>query len=77
MITVEEVCAQISAIAHGVTVNPDGRLDESGIDSMTLVRLILQLEDEFDVILPDTLLGPETFETPRSITNALNLSKGE
>ncbi|MDE1487087.1 hypothetical protein KKI90_11535 [Xenorhabdus bovienii] len=76
MITVEEVCAQISAIAHGVTVNPDDKLDESGIDSMTLVRLILQLEGEFDVILPDALLGPETFETPRSITNALNFSKG-
>ncbi|MBD2810835.1 hypothetical protein ID853_08070 [Xenorhabdus sp. Vera] len=76
MITVEEVCAQISEIAHGVTINPDGKLDESGIDSMTLVRLILQLEGEFDVIFPDELLGPETFETPRSITNALNFSKG-
>ncbi|CAQ82718.1 MULTISPECIES: phosphopantetheine-binding protein [Photorhabdus] len=61
MITVEEVCAQISMIVPDVTVNPDDKLDESGIDSMTLVRLVLQLENEFDIMIPDALLGPETF----------------
>ncbi|WP_434526993.1 phosphopantetheine-binding protein [Photorhabdus asymbiotica] len=75
MITVEEVCAQISMIVPDVTVNPDDKLDESGIDSMTLVRLVLQLENEFDIMIPDALLGPETFKTPRSITNALNMSE--
>ncbi|CAI0877894.1 acyl carrier protein [Serratia fonticola] len=73
MINVNEVCEQISAFVPGVAVNPYDELDQVGIDSMTLVRLILQLESTFDIIIADTLLGPETFKTPHSITDALNM----
>ncbi|OKB64686.1 hypothetical protein BHU62_21345 [Serratia marcescens] len=75
MIDVKEVCEQISILVPDITVQPDDKLDESGIDSMTLVRLVLQLESFFDVVIPDALLGAETFKTPRNITEALNSSK--
>lgn len=75
MINVNEVCEQISMFVPDITVQPDDKLDESGIDSMTLVRLVLQLESFFDVMISDALLDTETFRTPRNITNALNISK--
>ncbi|MGJ3288857.1 phosphopantetheine-binding protein [Klebsiella michiganensis] len=73
MIEVNEVCEQIADFVPGIVVNPYDELDQIGIDSMTLVRLILQLESKFDVVIADALLGPETFKTASSITSALNM----
>ncbi|WP_131002687.1 phosphopantetheine-binding protein [Klebsiella variicola] len=73
MVSISDVCEQISVIFPDIIINPDDELDAVGIDSMTMVRLILQLESAFDIVLSDSLLGPETFRTPRSITKALNM----
>jgi acyl carrier protein len=42
---------------------PDTPLRELGLDSMVAVALLLDLENEFGVTLPDSSLRPETFES--------------
>jgi acyl carrier protein len=46
---------------------PDQPLGELGLDSMAAVNLLLDLEQAFDVQIPDDLLSAETFETFASV----------
>lgn len=50
---------------------PDAVLRELGLDSMAAVTLMLDLEDEFGVTIPDSALTAETFRTPDSLYTAL------
>jgi acyl carrier protein len=46
------------------TIQPDEALISSGlIDSFSLVDLALLVEDEFGVVVDDTELNPESFDT--------------
>ena len=46
------------------TIQPDEALISSGlIDSFSLVDLALLVEDEFGVVIDDTELNPESFDT--------------
>ncbi|MDF3290289.1 phosphopantetheine-binding protein [Streptomyces silvisoli] len=49
----------------------DASLVSLGVDSMEVVELIIALEDEFAIQLPQSLLTPETFATPSTILKAL------
>ncbi|MFE7316023.1 phosphopantetheine-binding protein [Streptomyces sp. NPDC057555] len=42
-------------------------LRAAGLDSMAIVELLVQLEDAYQVALPDEELGPEAFETVGSL----------
>jgi acyl carrier protein len=46
---------------------PDQPLGDLGLDSMAAVNLLLDLEQAFDVQIPDDLLSAETFETFASV----------
>ena len=41
-------------------VTLESRLDEIGIDSMALLELIFELEDKYDIRLPEDVSTPET-----------------
>ncbi|MCC2321242.1 phosphopantetheine-binding protein [Cellulomonas xiejunii] len=51
-------------------VGPDGVLQHDtdlaalGIDSLTVVRLMVTIEDTFEVTIPDDLIGFEIFSSP-------------
>ncbi len=45
----------------------DQPLGDLGLDSMAAVNLLLDLEQAFDVQIPDDLLSAETFETFASV----------
>ncbi len=48
-----------------------------GFDSTTLLEFILQLEDHYDVIVPDEDLNLQNFGTIDSITNyIINIRRG-
>ena len=49
----------------------DSSLEVLGLDSMTAVELLLDLEQTFGVILPDALLTAETFRTPATLEVAI------
>ncbi|MBS1207774.1 MAG: acpP [Proteobacteria bacterium] len=41
-------------------VNPESRLEDIGVDSLTLLDLMFDMEDKFGVRMPDDLPRPET-----------------
>lgn len=56
---------------EGTPVDADANLTELGLDSLTLLGLVAELEDRFSVELPDEMLVMETFATPSALWNAL------
>jgi len=49
----------------------DSDLFDAGLDSMAIMQVILMIEQEFGVKLPDALIKRETFATARRIGNAV------
>lgn len=45
----------------------DSRLDDFGFDSLALLQLIVQLEEAFELSMPDEAFSPETFESVESL----------
>ncbi|MER6528193.1 phosphopantetheine-binding protein [Streptomyces sp. NPDC001508] len=54
----------------------DTPLRESGLTSMQSIELLLALEDELDVELPDELLVEETFSTAGSLWSVVASLRG-
>ena len=52
--------------------SPDLSLVDFGLDSMTTVSLILELEEQFGVMIPDALLAESTFETPSGLWKVIS-----
>lgn len=42
---------------------------EAGLDSMAIMRLVLFIENEFGVVLPDDELAPENLQTLKRLEN--------
>lgn len=53
------------------TLRPDLDLAEAGIDSVTVIGLMVDLEERFDFVFPDELLTSETFATPHNLWTAI------
>ena len=53
-------------------VTADADLYAAGLTSLTTVHLMLALEDAFDVEFPDHMLSRKTFESVRSIAEAID-----
>ena len=49
----------------------DKSLKELGLDSLGMARLVVVIEEEYDVLLPHDALLPEVFATPRSLWEGL------
>jgi len=52
-------------------VPPDARLSELGMSSIKMVNLMLALEGEFDLSIPQTDITPENFRSLHSIEQLL------
>lgn len=61
--------ARLSADINSLTDDSD--LYQAGLTSLTTVNLMLALEDHFDIEFPDKMLGRKTFESIRSLTEAI------
>lgn len=62
------------AVADDLT--PDDDLAALGLDSMGVVQLLADIEDGYDVELPDEILNEETFATVGSLWSALSTVVG-
>lgn len=58
----------------GVRLGPDSPLRDYGLDSMAAVSLVVDLEDEFRVQIPDSRLTAEALSTPGRLWEALQAS---
>ena len=48
-------------------VHPESRLVDMGLDSMDMVALMLKVEAEFDLILPQPEITPENFQSVKTL----------
>lgn len=59
-------------LAEGVDINPQTVLREIGIDSYSIVEIILFIERKYNYVILDHLLQSENFETVATIAEILN-----
>ena len=50
----------------------DDNLLEAGLDSMGIMRLVIFIEEEFNVSMPDDELAPENLESLSKIVSWIN-----
>jgi acyl carrier protein len=55
----------------GQELRPQSSLRELGLDSLRAVRLLLDVEEEFAVTLPDSSLATGSLETPAALWAAI------
>jgi acyl carrier protein len=60
-----------SEVGEDLPLDPDTPLTALGFGSMQIVGLIVDLEDEFGLQLPETMLTPAIFATPATLWAAL------
>ncbi len=61
------------ALVRGGNIGPETQLLSSGLlDSMALTHLVDFIERTFAVEIPDELLGPDTFRTPRGVAQLVH-----
>jgi acyl carrier protein len=61
---VRSVLAQNAIIAD---IRPESRLVDIGLDSMDMVELMLKVEAEFDLTLPQPEITPENFQSVKTM----------
>lgn len=54
-------------LSEGIKIYPDSSLRDVGIDSFSIVEIILFIERKYNVIVPDHKLIPDNFKTIRTI----------
>jgi acyl carrier protein len=57
----------LSANSIVVDVLPGSRLADIGMTSMDMVNLMLAVEAEFDMMIPQAEITPENFQSPQAI----------
>jgi acyl carrier protein len=57
----------LSANAIVVDVLPGSQLADIGMTSMDMVNLMLAVEAEFDMMIPQAEITPENFQSPQAI----------
>ena len=61
----------LKQIGEGDSLTMESNLYVLGLDSMAAVNLLLELEEVFGVVFPDTFLTESTFETPQALKSAI------
>ncbi|MDB1089338.1 phosphopantetheine-binding protein [Streptomyces sp. ACA25] len=63
-------------LGAGADLTSDSSLRAAGLDSLALVELLVQLEEAYDVTIPDDALAPEVFATPATLWELLQEVRG-
>ena len=53
--------------AVNVDIDPESRLVDIGLDSMDMVALMLKVEAEFDLTIPQPEIKPENFQSVKTL----------
>ena len=64
-------------VPGGQDVPLETELPALGLDSMSALTLILELEEIFDISFPDSLLNATTFRSAKSLENAVEMLRKE
>lgn len=63
---------QENILAEGITVDESTPLADIGVDSFSLMEVILFLERQFQLVLPLEELTPETIQSVATLTDKCN-----
>ncbi|WP_049569155.1 phosphopantetheine-binding protein [Nonomuraea sp. SBT364] len=66
------VRAHLKLLAPDAVIEPDLDLVAAGLDSLAMVGLLLDLEEGWEITIPDSRLSWETFRTPQSLWTAVS-----
>ncbi|MGM1049383.1 MAG: phosphopantetheine-binding protein [Bacillota bacterium] len=69
-VTIEECLREV--LRPGVTFSQDIDLVPLGLDSINFIRLVILLEEKFEIELPDELIVLDQFSTVSKIATILN-----
>ncbi len=58
-------------LAKEIALEPDFVLKEVGVDSFSIVEIVLFIERKYGKLIPDHLMVPETFTSVRSIATVV------
>ena len=64
-------------VPEGQDVPRETELSALGLDSMSALTLLLELEEKFDISFPDSLLNATTFRSARSLENIVEMLRKE
>lgn len=64
--------SHLKYIKPDAELTPDALLKPLGLDSMAAVDLLLDIEDNYNVTMPDRYLTEETFSTARALWQAVD-----
>lgn len=68
----------IGKYIRATDISEDQDLREIGLDSMNMISLLLDIEEQFSIVVPDELLTSDSFSTIKKISGIVeSLSKGE
>ena len=75
----EELCAYLRShvLAKQVFIDPDQPFAQLGIDSMSIIELVLYIERKHGVALPDKDLHPENLRTARALARCTIEARAE
>jgi acyl carrier protein len=64
----QKLCEFIQAnlVAPGVGVNPGTSLTQLGLDSFSIIEIVLFIERQYGLTLPDVALSKENIESPQA-----------
>ena len=75
----DRITAIASRMLHkrGVTTVPrlDDNLREAGLTSLDMVNLMLAIEAEFDIEIPQSAMTPENFDTVMAIETLVSVTQ--
>ena len=58
-------------LAKEIKLEPDSVLKEIGLDSFSIVEIVLFVERKYGRLIPDELMLPETFTSVRTIASVV------
>jgi acyl carrier protein len=69
----EHLCAFIkdNLVASGVEVNPNTAFDSLGLDSFSLIEIVLFIERKFGIQLPDTDLNKTNLHSAATLSDCV------
>jgi len=67
----------LTFLAPGQELPPEASLRELGLNSMNAINLLLEIEEEFGVVVPDELLVADTFQSLTALESVIASLLGE
>lgn len=58
-------------LGEDLTIDPDSSLAEIGVDSYSIVEILLFIERKYGFVIPDDYLKPENFKNVNSIAKTV------